>query len=238
MTLSNKEPVVAVVVAAGSGSRLGADLPKALVPLEGVALVRRAVDALLAAGVGQVVVTIPPDHESGFAAALNGTGARLVPGGADRQDSVRLGLLGLDAPDDAVALVHDAARALVPTDVVRRVADAVLGGAEVVIPVVPVVDSIRRVDPDGSAIVDRSLLRAVQTPQAARLGALRSAHERVLADGVEVTDDAAVCEHVGMRVSLVDGHRDAMKVTEPVDLILAKALLAERSPADARRHRD
>ena len=59
------EPVVAVVVAAGSGSRLGADLPKALVPLEGVALVRRAVDALLAAGVGQVVVTIPPDHESG-----------------------------------------------------------------------------------------------------------------------------------------------------------------------------
>lgn len=221
-------PVVTVVVAAGSGSRLGARLPKALVELDSVPLVRRAVDVLLAGGVSEVVVTHPVGHEEAFRLALAGTPARLVPGGASRQESVRLGLAGLLADDDAVVLVHDAARALVPAEVVRGVADAVLGGADAAVPVLPVVDSIRRVDETGSVVVDRAPLRAVQTPQGARLGVLREAHERVRRDGVEVTDDAAVCEYSGHRVTLVPGHRDAMKITEPVDLVLASALLAER----------
>ena len=226
---NSAEPVVTVVVAAGSGSRLGAALPKALVELDGVPLVRRAVDALLAGGVVEVVVTIPEAYRVRFEEALTGTNATLVAGGATRQDSVRLGLAALSAPDEAIVLVHDAARALVPVDVVASVARVLQGGADAVVPVVPVVDSIRRIDGDDSAIVDRAHLRAVQTPQGARLGALRSAHDLVARDGVEVTDDAAVCEHAGLHVTLVPGHRDAFKITEPVDLILASALLAERN---------
>ena len=221
-------PVVTVVVAAGSGSRLGARLPKALVELDSVALVRRAVDALLDGGVSEVVVTVPVGHEEAFREALAGTGSRLVHGGATRQESVRLGLAALAAPDDAVVLVHDAARALVPPEVVQRVTSAIVDGADVAVPVLPVVDSIRAVVGGGSEVVDRAMLRAVQTPQGARLGLLREAHEWLRRDGVEVTDDAAACEYRGHRVALVPGHRDAMKITEPVDLVFASALLAER----------
>lgn len=219
------------MVAAGSGSRLGAAVPKALVELDGTALVRRAVDALTEAGVDEVVVTIPAGYADGFTAALDGaTTPRLtaVVGGATRQDSVRAGLAALTAPDDAIVLVHDAARALVPAATVRGVIDAVARGADAVIPVLPIVDSVRRVTTTGNEIVDRADLRAVQTPQAARLGALRAAHEQVARDGVEVTDDASVCEYDGLAVTLVDGHRDALKITEPIDLVLAGAILEQR----------
>ena len=228
---STDTPVVAVVVAAGSGSRLGAPVPKALVEVGGVALVRRSVDALADAGVQQVVVTIPAGMAAEFDGVLAGARVRVRTqvGGAIRQESVRLGLEALDAPADAVVLVHDAARALVPPDVVERVAAAILDGAEAAIPVLPVVDSIRRVTDDGSVVVDRAPLRAVQTPQGARVGPLLRAHERCAVDGVEVTDDAAACEVAGLRVTLVEGHRDALKITEPIDLILAEAILAERN---------
>lgn len=218
------------MVAAGTGSRLGAPVPKALVELEGVSLARRAVDALIDGGVSAVVVTIPAGFEAEFERQLRGAAAPVlcVRGGASRQESVARGLAALESPADAVVLVHDAARALVPPAVVRAVADAVAGGAEAAIPVVPVVDSVRRVDDDTSVVVNRERLRAVQTPQGARLGALRDAHAAVAREGVEVTDDATVCEFAGMRVTLVAGHRDALKITEPTDLILAGAILDNR----------
>lgn len=225
------QPVVAVLVAAGSGSRLGASVPKALVELDGVALVRRAADALADGGVAKIVVTVPDGYRSEMEAALAGCACEVTctAGGQTRQDSVRLGLAALDdVPDDAVVLVHDAARALVPASVVRAVVSAIADGAEAAVPVVPVVDSIRRLDDDGSAVVDRAPLRAVQTPQGSRLGALRLAHSAAHRAGVSVTDDAAVCEHAGLTVALVDGHRDALKVTEPIDLILAQAIVRER----------
>ncbi|GAA4889999.1 2-C-methyl-D-erythritol 4-phosphate cytidylyltransferase [Tessaracoccus lubricantis] len=218
------------MVAAGIGSRLGAPVPKALVELEGVSLARRAVDALVDGGVSAIVVTIPAGFEVEFDQQLDGVPVPVlcVPGGASRQESVARGLAALEAPADAVVLVHDAARALVPPAVVRSVAQAVAGGAEAVIPVVPVVDSVRRVDDDTSVVVNRARLRAVQTPQGARLGALRAAHAQVAHEAVEVTDDATVCEFAGMHVSLVAGHRDALKITEPTDLVLAGAILHSR----------
>lgn len=219
------------MVAAGSGSRLGASVPKALVELGGVPLVRRSVDALAAAGVSEIVVTIPAGMQHEFAAAMKGALPRplLVEGGMTRQDSVRLGLAAITAGDDAVALVHDAARALVPPSVIRAVAAAILSGAQAAIPVVPVVDSIRRVTAEGSAVVDRTPLRAVQTPQGARLRDLRAAHEHIATDGLDVTDDASACEHIGLGVTLVPGHRDALKITEPGDLLLADAVLGARA---------
>lgn len=220
------------MVAAGSGSRLGAPVPKALVELAGVALVRRSVDALAAAGIKQIVVTIPAGLDAEFAAVLAGADVdhlALVHGGAIRQDSVRLGLAALDAPADAVVLVHDAARALVPVETVRSVVAAVADGADAVVPVTSVIDSIRRVLADGSEIVDRAELRAIQTPQAARLGVLLRAHEQAADDGAIVTDDVSVCERVGYKVTLVAGHRDSLKITEPIDLVVAAAILETRS---------
>lgn len=227
MTHTSAEPVAAVVVAAGSGSRLGHALPKALVEVGGRPLVARAVDALRAGGVGRVVVVAPAAHLATFAEVLDGTGATVVAGGAERQDSVRLGL-------DAVAgaqhvLIHDAARPLVPARVVADVVAALRAGARAVVPVMPVVDSIRRQLPEGSEIVDRADLRAVQTPQGFDLALLREAHAQVSRTGVAVTDDASACELLGEPVTFVTGDRDAVKITEPFDLIVAEAILRQRS---------
>ena len=221
------------MVAAGSGSRLGSSVPKALVPLAGVPLVRRCVENLADAGVSRVVVTIPTGLELSFSEALEGVTIPVlcVVGGQRRQDSVRLGLRALgELADTTSVLVHDAARPLTPTSVVTRVVSALGAGARAVVPALPVMDSIREVSGDSSAVVDRSLLRAVQTPQGFELGTLRDAHEHVAESGIEVTDDAAACEAVGVPVMLVDGDRRSLKITEAVDLLLAEAILSAEGP--------
>jgi 2-C-methyl-D-erythritol 4-phosphate cytidylyltransferase len=238
-----QEPVVALVVAAGSGVRFGGDLPKALVDLAGRALVAHSVDALAAGGATRVVVVVPTQHRNDFARALSDAPVpvELVTGGQRRQDSVRHGLEALAAELDpavpAIVLVHDAARPLVPVEVVRRVRDAVAAGATAVVPAVPVVDSIRSVPREGvdadSSVVDRSRLRAVQTPQGFSFAALLAAHRAVADTPEELTDDAAVAERAGQRVVLVPGSRDSIKITEPLDLVLAEALLAGRGTEKA-----
>lgn len=220
------------MVAAGSGVRLGAGLPKALVELDGTPLVLRSLAALAAGGVERAVVAVPAAHVDAFEALLPASPmpAVAVVGGERRQDSVRAGLDALrPEPPGAVVLVHDAARALVPAAVVQAVVEAVLAGADAVVPVLPITDSIRLVDGDGSRIVDRASLRAVQTPQGFRLGRLADAHAHLVADGLEVTDDAAAVEALGGTVTLVPGHRDALKVTEPVDLLIAAQVLEGRA---------
>jgi 2-C-methyl-D-erythritol 4-phosphate cytidylyltransferase len=224
------EPVVAVVVAAGSGVRLGGGVPKALRDLAGRPLVTRSVEQLASGGCTHAVVVVADGVQDLFADALAAAPipCRLVLGGAVRQDSVRHGLDAVDA-DPALAgcrvvLVHDAARALVPASVVAGVIAAVRAGAKAVIPVVPVIDTIRQVTDAGSRVVDRSVLRAVQTPQGFDRRTLTDAHAIVAADGFEVTDDAAACEYAGHDVTLVEGARESMKVTEPLDLVLAEAI--------------
>ena len=232
MNNNTNEPVVAIVAAAGSGSRLGASVPKALVELGGMSLVRRSVLAMRDGGVGHVVVTTPEGCLSIFEAALSGLdGITCTVGGTERQDSVRLGLdvLSERFGPETIVLIHDAARPLVPPQVVTAVLRAVAHGAEAAIPVVAVHDSIRQVGDDGSRIVDRSTLRAIQTPQGARLGLLREAHEHVARHGLAITDDASAIEALGHRVVLVPGHHDALKVTEQLDLALAQGILDGRS---------
>lgn len=231
--INNPVPVVAIVVAAGSGSRLGAAVPKALVAVAGVPLLARSVAQLAAGGVNEAVVVAPVEGREAFAAVLADAPVPVIwaDGGAERQDSVAHGIAVLpelsEADADAqVVLVHDAARAFVPADVVARVIDAVRAGADAVVPVVPVSDSIREVVEEGSAVVDRSRLRAVQTPQGFRRGVLEEAHAALAESEMVVTDDAAAAEFIGCHVALVDGSRDAFKVTEPLDLVLAEALVA------------
>lgn len=220
------------MVAAGSGSRLGASVPKALVELGGMSLVRRSVLAMRSGGVGHIVVTTPEGCLAVFQAALTGIPqVTCTVGGAERQDSVRLGLevLAKRFSPETIVLVHDAARPLVPPRVVRTVVRAVGDGADAAIPVVAVHDSIRQLDADGSRIVDRSTLRAVQTPQGARLGLLRRAHAAVQRRGLAITDDASAVEAMGHEVVLVAGHHDSLKITEQLDLALAQGILDGRS---------
>ena len=225
------EPVVALVVAAGSGSRLGGEGPKALRELDGRPLVSHSLARLAAGGVGVAVVVIAAGLEDAFAGVVAAASipVSLVAGGAQRQDSVLAGLDAIRADPNLsgarFVLVHDAARALVPTQVVRRVIAALEAGAVAAVPVLPVVDTIREVTATGSTTVDRSLLRVVQTPQGFARDVLDRAHRMVSEVGVQVTDDAAAVEALGEPVVLVAGDREAFKVTEPLDLLFAEAIV-------------
>jgi 2-C-methyl-D-erythritol 4-phosphate cytidylyltransferase len=216
---------VGIVAAAGSGSRLGAEQPKALVPLAGRPLVRWAVDVLRAAGIADVVVAVPADQRAAFADAL-GADVLLVDGGASRTASVRAALAALADPGrpapDAV-LVHDAARPLTPPDVVARVLGALAGGARAVVPVLPVVDTTVVVGPDGviTGALPREALRRVQTPQGFHRGTLVDAYARFPADA-ELTDDAAAVHSAQVPVATVPGDERAAKITVAHDLAQAE----------------
>ena len=208
----------AIVLAGGSGSRYGG--PKQFEDLAG----RRVVDWSLAAAresCDGVVLVVP----AGVDAAEAGPDA--VTGGATRSESVRAGLAVV--PDDAeVVLVHDAARPLAGPDLFTRAADAVRAGADGVVPVVPVTDTIKQVE--GQLVVatlDRSTLVAVQTPQAFGARILRDAH----AARGDATDDAGLVESIGGKVVVVEGERWNLKLTTPEDLVVMEALLAHRHGA-------
>lgn len=214
-----------VVVAAGSGQRLGAGRPKALAELAGRPLLAWCLDGVRAAGLGPVVVVGPPDALEETRHVLDpaaGAGAPLlVPGGRTRQQSVDAGLAALPAGVDQV-LVHDAARCLTPAAVFGRVIAALDRGATAVVPALPVVDTLRA---RAGGVVDRSALVAVQTPQGFTRDVLRRAH--ALGDP-DATDDALLAERLGERVVIVDGAAEALKVTTPFDLLIADAVLRSR----------
>lgn len=219
-----------IIVAGGSGTRLGADLPKAFVPVAGTSLLARsAATALQVDDLGRLVVVAPADHLDQARAELPAD-ARVVvvPGGAERTDSVAAGLAALDAHDGAsdVVLVHDCARALTPVGLFERVAQAVREGAPAVVPGLAVVDTIKQVDAAGSVVAtpERSTLRAVQTPQ----GFARDVLERAHAASGAATDDAALVEALGLPVQVVDGDEQAFKVTTQEDLARARRLVAAR----------
>jgi 2-C-methyl-D-erythritol 4-phosphate cytidylyltransferase len=226
-----------VVPAAGRGERLGAGRPKALQVVAGEPLVAHVARTLAAApSVATIVVAAPPGATEEvrlvLEVVLSGPGRPVVvvvDGGATRQDSVAHGLAALP-PDADVVLVHDAARAFVPVDVVERVVAAVRAGAPAVVPVVAVTDTVRAVDADGVALAtpDRTGLRAVQTPQGFRRDVLERAYAAATPDDAVVTDDAALVERTGVAVTVVDGAPEAFKVTTPLDLLLAEALVAAR----------
>ncbi|HEV2886438.1 MAG TPA: 2-C-methyl-D-erythritol 4-phosphate cytidylyltransferase [Jatrophihabitans sp.] len=221
--------VAAVIVAAGSGQRLGAGLPKALVPLHGRPLLSWALDAFVGhPDIDSIVVVAPADVLSTVLGHA-GAQATVVAGGSSRQASVDLGLAAL-GPDVELVLVHDAARPLVDPSVISAVVAALRDGAQAVIPVLPVADTIKRVDQAGQVVatLDRAELRAVQTPQgfsrSVLLAAHRAAEQRSPAG---VTDDAGLLEALGVPVRTVAGAEICFKITTPYDLRLAHAMAAE-----------
>lgn len=214
--------VAAILVAAGSGSRLGAELPKAFCPVQGRTLLEHASARFLEHPDVRDVIVVAPAELVAPAAALV-PDARVVAGGSSRQESVSCGLAAL-AADVSVVLVHDVARPFVPAAVIARVVAAIGAGADAVIPVLAVADTIKRVDADDvvTETLDRTRLRAVQTPQAFRRTVLEQAH--TLGHGAAATDDAGLVEALGHRVHTVDGAEESFKITRPWDLALAEAL--------------
>ncbi|MGW0465834.1 2-C-methyl-D-erythritol 4-phosphate cytidylyltransferase [Streptomyces sp. NPDC003027] len=238
-----------VIPAAGRGVRLGPGAPKALRALNGTPMLIHAVRAMAASrAVSLVVVVAPPDGAVGAAEVKNlldthalpeRTDYLVVPGGETRQESVRLGLEALPEGITTV-LVHDAARPLVPVDTVDAVIEAVRDGAVAVVPALPLADTVKEVEPaehkgEAEKVVatpERSRLRAVQTPQGFDHDTLVNAHATVALAGDGATDDAGMVERLGAPVVVVPGHEEAFKVTRPLDLVLAEAVLARRRAND------
>lgn len=233
-----------VIGAAGSGTRLGRNMPKAFVPVAGETMLARSLRGLSdLPGATAVVVAVPPgdEHanrqaEEALASLSDLLGERLVhattiAGGQTRFDSVRAALQALPEACDAV-LVHDAARALTPPELFVRVAQAVREYDCGVVPVLPVVDTVKTVDDTGTVVAtpDRATLRAAQTPQGFPAASLRAAYE---AGQSTATDDAATYAANGGNVRTVTGDPLAFKITTPQDLERAECLMNDTPAASA-----
>ncbi|MFZ3416503.1 2-C-methyl-D-erythritol 4-phosphate cytidylyltransferase [Arthrobacter sp. 3Tela_A] len=232
-----------ILVAGGSGQRLGYGMPKAQVPLAGEMLLAHALRGVDACGVASAIAVAVPAADTALRALCGATPLscpiEVVDGGATRADSVRAALQALPEDLDAV-LVHDAARALAPAQVFHRVTAALAAGAQAVIPAVPVVDTVKSVQPatgeqspapaQVTGTPDRSTLRAVQTPQGFEAGVLRRAHAAAAEfdeqQAAAVTDDAMLVESLGVPVHVVEGSAMSLKITTPLDLLLAEAVLS------------
>ncbi|HEY6892490.1 MAG TPA: 2-C-methyl-D-erythritol 4-phosphate cytidylyltransferase [Solirubrobacter sp.] len=212
---------VALLVAAGSGSRLGASIPKAFVEVAGRPMLEWSLDALRAAGIGDIVVALP----DGAAAPAGVIGVR---GGATRSESVSAALAA--APGSGPVIVHDAARPLVPPSLFTDVL-AALEHAECAIAAARVTDTVKEADDSGAVVatLDRSKLWAVQTPQAFRREALQAAHSVDAAILARATDDAWLVERAGGTVRVVESSPANFKITTPHDLRVAELLLRERA---------
>ncbi|MEH1129247.1 2-C-methyl-D-erythritol 4-phosphate cytidylyltransferase [Micromonospora sp. CPCC 206061] len=224
--LNPRGDVAVLIPAAGAGVRLGPGGPKALRLLGDEPLLVHAVRRVAAApSVRTIVVAAPPAEVAAVRQLLAPVAAvTVVAGGVERQESVALALAAVPAGPEII-LVHDAARALAPPELFESVAAAVRSGRPAVIPVLPVVDTVKEVDADGVVLgtVDRSALRAVQTPQGFRRAVLAAAHAGAAGS---LTDDAGLVEKQGIPVTCVQGHEHALKITRPFDLAVATLLLA------------
>ena len=236
----NLGSVWCVLLAGGSGQRFGS--LKQFDSLAGVRVIDRSARTAAAACDG-VVAVLPADSLATPDGQIPDATA-VVAGGASRSDSVRAGLAAIPA-EATVILVHDAARPLATAELFARVIAQVQSGVSAVVPAVQVVDTIRVVttettgsdsagsdsagsDTAGSesAVIDRDLLRAVQTPQGFQAALLRRAYD---SDG-EATDDAGLVEALGVKITLIDGERSNLKLTERADRIIAAALLESIDP--------
>jgi 2-C-methyl-D-erythritol 4-phosphate cytidylyltransferase/2-C-methyl-D-erythritol 2,4-cyclodiphosphate synthase len=236
--MTTSATVGVIVVAAGSGSRLGAELPKAFVALGGSSIVQRALESVFGMTEAAQVVVVVPVAQVALAQdqvrAVAGAAveyASVVAGGATRQSSVAAGLVAL-WPDVGVVLVHDAARPFTPTALFEAVVARVRASGQGVIPGLPVSDTLKRTDDDVALeTVDRSVLSAIQTPQGFPRVELTAAYAAATQN---YTDDAAVFAAAGHTVRVIQGDALAFKITTPWDLRRAQALVSETRVAGSR----
>lgn len=235
------ERVAAVIVAGGSGRRLGDQgLPKQYRAVFGAPLLAWAVQPFIRSPeIGRTVLVLPPADVVDPPEWIRRLPVEVVAGGPERGDSVRNGLAALaDAAD--IVLIHDGARPFVTDRLIGRILKGVKSGP--VIPGLPSSDTLKEVDPEGRvlATVDRGRFWRVQTPQAFPLGLIRECHERAATEGISLTDDAALLERYGHPVRMVEGEPENIKVTLPIDFTIAEALArvlpeSRRPPSAAER---
>jgi 2-C-methyl-D-erythritol 4-phosphate cytidylyltransferase len=223
----------AIIVAAGSGVRLGSSVPKAFVKVGERTMLWYSLAAIgRVESIDEVVIAVPEGFENAARTEATAAGLRapvkIAPGGAERQDSVRIAL-GLTSAESELVAVHDAARPLATPQIFEAclAAAARAGGA---IAAIPVSDTLKRVDAGKTiaATVARAGLWQAQTPQAFRRDALVEAHRRAVSDQIVATDDADLVERMGVRVEVVEAATANIKITTPSDLAMVEAILAAR----------
>ena len=210
----------AIIAAAGAGNRLAANLPKALVKLVDKTLVEHAV-AALSPVTDLIIITAPAGYEDQFSKLL-GDQVKVITGGVLRSDSIRIALSNIPENYEYV-LVHDGARALATTELANSVLTALSKGEQAVIPALDVIDTIKEIDSNNYVrnTLNRSSLRAVQTPQGFSRSVLARAHEA----SEDATDDAALVEALGIAVKVIPGEFRALKITTKSDLVTATQIL-------------
>jgi 2-C-methyl-D-erythritol 4-phosphate cytidylyltransferase/2-C-methyl-D-erythritol 2,4-cyclodiphosphate synthase len=218
--------IALLIVAGGSGTRLGGDIPKQYQRLAGVPILRRSVDAFAGIpGVEWIQIVVGPEHEEQFRASVSGLKLLTpVAGGDTRRHSVFHGLHALSVHKPDAVLIHDAARPLVSHALIARVIAALENGAEAAIPLLPVADSLKTKASGNWKTVPRDGLLRAQTPQGFRFAPIFAAHRRFAQE--EVTDDMAMAELAGLRIEAVAGEEGNLKITTRDDMAFAERLLA------------
>lgn len=214
-----------IIVAGGAGRRMGGALPKQFMMLEQQPILARSINRIHEAlPKAEIVVVLPAEHVElwrNMAARFDVARHKIAIGGKERFHSVKSGLAALSEGVRTIA-VHDAVRPLASKKLIIRLVLAT-EKHDAVIPVVAPTDSYRLVEGEDSKIIDRSTLRMVQTPQLFRAEALRKAYEQEFSESF--TDDASVVEAAGYKVALEEGERENFKITTPLDITLARAII-------------
>lgn len=218
--------IYGIFTAGGSGSRMGADIPKQFIEIDGKTILQRTIERFLEAVPQMHVVTVLPQAHMRTWKEICVAGSMdcpqiLVPGGITRFHSVKNALAKV--PDGAIVMIHDGVRPLLSVNLIRSMLEEMEKGCRALIPVVPVVDTLRSRDPEGPP-VDRNSVVAVQTPQVFLSEEIKQAYGQPYDTGF--TDDASVAGKSGIPVSFINGERFNLKITTPEDLVLAKAILA------------
>ena len=225
----DSKDILVIIVAAGSGSRFGGDLPKQFQPLGGRPLLMHTVESFRSAlGSARIVVVLSAGMREtweNLCREYKFISPAIVDGGSTRWQSVKNAIDASGSEADMI-LVHDGARPLVSGDVIHRVADAVADGMSAVVPGVAVTDSLRLVTSEGSTSVSRTPYRAVQTPQGFDGKLLREAYRLPFRE--DFTDDASVVESAGAYVHIVDGDTTNIKITHPLDIAIAELIMLRR----------
>lgn len=224
-----KKTLYAVIVAGGSGTRVGADIPKQFLSVGGKPILRRTVEKFRELPFDTRIIIVLPEQYRKFWTdyCMNENYVfrhNVVSGGLTRFHSVKKALSHV--PDGAVVAVHDGVRPFVPSSLIETMTEMVYGGCKALVPVVPLYDSIRLKRADGSSeAADRNMFMSVQTPQVFDSTVLRKAYEQPYV--CSFTDDASVVEHMGVTIHTCEGHRFNIKITDPDDLMIAEFLAGE-----------
>ena len=223
---------IAIIAAAGTGSRMASERPKQFLQLAGTPIIFHTLKPFeLCDNVHEVIVVLPAEESAEFLAAAGKRGlrklARVVPGGATRADSVKRGLQAIRAATAEIVAVHDGVRPFVSVEEIENTIDAARRDGAAIL-AAPATDTIKLIE--GETIVktlDRGKLRRALTPQCFRYELLSRAYEQVDVSDPSLTDDSLLVERLGHSVTIVEGSARNIKITTPQDLLLAEALLQE-----------